>query len=60
MNRASLWGRCEGGEEVFEAVNKAIKTKKGVEVDLKTIGTLSDGTIVSEFCFTWSFKQRDK
>ena len=51
---------CEGGEEVFEAVNKAIKTKKGVEVDLKTIGTMSDGTIVSEFCFTWSFKQRDK
>ena len=52
--------KCEDGEDIFNAVDKAISTKKGVEVEVKTIGTLEDGTVVSEFYFTWSFKQRRK
>ena len=50
----------EDGEDIFNAVDKAISTKKGIEVEVKTIGTLEDGTVVSEFYFTWSFKQRRK
>tara|TARA_B100000686_G_scaffold217657_2_gene224753 strand:+ start:2068 stop:2577 length:510 start_codon:yes stop_codon:yes gene_type:complete len=52
--------KCEDGEDIFNAVDKAISTKKGIEIEVKTIGTLEDGTVVSEFYFTWSFKQRSK
>tara|TARA_X000001036_G_scaffold419317_1_gene439024 strand:+ start:64 stop:570 length:507 start_codon:yes stop_codon:yes gene_type:complete len=51
--------KCSEGEKIFEAVNEAIKTKKGVEAKVKTIGKMKDGTVVSEFYFTWSFKIRD-
>ena len=49
---------CNDGDKIFSAVNKALKTKKGVEIEAKSTGTLEDGTIVSEFHFTWSIKQR--
>ena len=45
-------------DKIFSAVNKALKTKEGVEIEAKSTGTLEDGTIVSEFYFTWSIKQR--
>ena len=50
--------RCDDGEKIFNAVTQAINSKKGVSVEVKSIGKLEDGTIVSEFFFTWSFKQR--
>jgi len=50
--------RCNDGEKIFKAVDQAISTNKGVEAKVKTVGTMSDGTKVSEFHFTWSFKQR--
>ena len=49
---------CNNGDEIFAAVEKCIKEKKGTKARVKTIGKLKDGTIVSEFYFTWSFKQR--
>ena len=49
---------CNDGDKIFSAVNKALKTKEGVEIEAKSTGTLEDGTIVSEFHFTWSIKQR--
>tara|TARA_A100000164_G_scaffold337867_1_gene331743 strand:- start:71 stop:583 length:513 start_codon:yes stop_codon:yes gene_type:complete len=49
---------CNDGDKIFSAVNKALKTKEGVEIEAKCTGTLEDGTIVSEFHFTWSIKQR--
>ena len=49
---------CNDGDKIFSAVNKALKTKEGVEIETKSTGTLKDGTIVSEFHFTWSIKQR--
>ncbi|WP_109830966.1 DUF4442 domain-containing protein [Reichenbachiella versicolor] len=51
---------CEDGEKLFSAVNKAIETKQGIEVTIHTTGRTSDGTIVSEFDFTWSFKERNR
>ena len=51
--------KCNDGEKIFDAVNKAVKTKKGVVAKVKTIGKMKDGTVVSEFYFTWSFKIRD-
>ena len=50
--------RCEDGEKIFKVVEEAIQTGRGVTVKAKSIGRLDDGTKVSEFYFTWSFKQR--
>ena len=51
---------CDDGEAVFNAVQKAKSISDGVDVKIKTTGTLDDGTIVSEFYFTWSLKQRKR
>lgn len=49
---------CEDGAKAFEAVEKCIETGEAAEATFKTIGKMKDGTVVSEFEFTWSFKQR--
>ena len=49
---------CEDGAKAFEAVQKCIETGESAEATFKTVGKMKDGTVVSEFEFTWSFKQR--
>lgn len=49
---------CNDGEKAFDAVNAAIATEEPQLATFKTIGKMNDGTVVSEFEFTWSFKQR--
>ena len=49
---------CEDGEKAFEAVEKCIPTGESAEATFRTVGKMKDGTVVSEFEFTWSFKQR--
>lgn len=49
---------CEAGAELFAAVDRAILTGEGQTATVETIGRLADGTEVSRFRFTWSFKQR--
>lgn len=49
---------CKDGAKAFEAVQKCIETGESAEATFKTIGRMKDGTVVSEFEFTWSFKQR--
>ncbi len=39
-------------------LNQAILSKEAVKYTAKTIGKMKDGTVVSEFEFTWSFKVR--
>jgi len=51
---------CSNVAQVFEAVAEAVSTGEGVKVPLRTVGTLADGTVVSEFTFTWSMKQRKR
>lgn len=51
---------CEDGLNAFDAVEKAIATGEATTATFKTIGKMEDGTVVSEFEFTWSFKQRSK
>ena len=50
--------RCTEGRKLFDAVNEALKTGAPVVVETKTVGTMRDGTIVSNFSFTWSFKKK--
>jgi hypothetical protein len=51
---------CEEGQKAFDAVEKCINSNDSAEATFKTVGKMNDGTIVSEFEFTWSFKQRKK
>lgn len=51
---------CEEGSKAFDAVDKAIATGEAQTTTFKTTGKMKDGTVVSEFEFTWSFKQRSK
>ena len=49
---------CDDGNAFFEAVEKCIETGEAATVKAKTVGRMKDGTVVSTFYFTWSFKQR--
>lgn len=49
---------CEDGHLAFEAVEKAVASGEAHSATFHTIGRLKNGAIVSEFDFTWSFKQR--
>ena len=49
---------CMHQGQAHDAVARAVESKKAQKLSLKTIGKMSDGTVVSEFIFTWSFKQR--
>ncbi len=51
---------CSEGHLIHEAVRKAIASGEGQEVTVETIGVLPDGTEVSRFRFTWSFKVRSR
>jgi hypothetical protein len=49
---------CEDNQRAFDAVNACIASGEAAEATFKTVGKMADGTVVSEFEFTWSFKQR--
>lgn len=49
---------CPDGQAVYRAVNETLATGEGVTAETKTTGRMADGTVVSEFSFTWSFKRR--
>jgi len=51
---------CESGPDFAAALENSIQTKEAVTVVAKTTGTVADGTIVSVFYFTWSFKIREQ
>lgn len=49
---------CVDGLNAFDAVDAAIKTGEPQTAVFKTEGKMKDGTLVSSFEVTWSFKQR--
>ncbi len=51
---------CTDGANIFAAVNRCLETGEPATVTAKTEGRMPDGTLVSTFYFTWSFKQRSK
>lgn len=48
---------CNDGIKIKNAVEQTIRTGKGVTVEAKSTGIDKNGDIVSEFYFTWTFKQ---
>ncbi|MEM9324535.1 MAG: DUF4442 domain-containing protein [Bacteroidota bacterium] len=49
---------CEDTIKAFEAVQQCIETGESHAATFETVGRMADGTEVSRFEFTWSFKQR--
>jgi len=50
---------CKDGLKIKEAVETCINTQEGVTVPVKSVGKDKHGDIVSEFNFTWTFKQKE-
>lgn len=50
---------CIDGRELFAAVRRACETGAAATATAETIGRMADGTEVSRFRFTWSFKKRE-
>jgi hypothetical protein len=51
---------CSEGHLIHQAVQKAIASGEGQEVTVETVGRMADGSEVSRFRFTWSFKVRSR
>ncbi|MCF6365903.1 MAG: DUF4442 domain-containing protein [Bacteroidales bacterium] len=54
--KSRVFFTCEDGLNIKNAVEKSIKTGEGIAVEAKSTGKTSEGEIVSEFYFTWTFK----
>ena len=51
---------CTDADKIYQAIAKTLKTGEGVTVTVESIGTQIDGTIISKFYFTWTFKAKVK
>ncbi len=51
---------CEGGEALFAAVRETLETGEATSAKMATVGRMADGTEVSRFSFTWSFKKKSR
>ncbi len=49
---------CAGGDQIFAAVAAAVASGETATAQVTTHGHMPDGTEVSRFTFTWSFKRR--
>jgi hypothetical protein len=49
---------CEDAGQAFDAVERCKKSGEAETATFHTVGKMKDGTIVANFEFTWSFKQR--
>lgn len=47
---------CTGGNDIRETIQKSIETGEGQLIVLTSIGTNTDGVVVSKFQFHWSIK----
>lgn len=50
---------CNQGEELEAVLEKAIATREGQTLRMRSVGVDEKGDQVSEFFFTWSFKVKD-
>lgn len=50
---------CNQGEELDAVLEKAITTREGQTLRMRSVGVDEKGDQVSEFFFTWSFKVKD-
>ncbi len=48
--------KCSDGKSLFEAVDRSVNNNTAETVVTKSIGTDSQGIIIAEFYFEWTFK----
>ena len=51
---------CAQGADIFDAVAQTVADGEPRQITVDSTGTMPDGTIVSQFRFTWSFKKRSQ
>ena len=56
--RGRITFKCEEGNEVMEAIQKAVETGEGQTIWMKSVGRDAAGDLVSEFEFQWTLKKR--
>ena len=56
--KSRLTFECFDGLKIKEAVQECKKTGEGKTVEVRSTGKDTEGDIVSEFYFTWTFKQK--
>jgi hypothetical protein len=49
---------CSDGQQINEAVERAISTGQSVTIKCRSVGTNESDEVVAQFYFTWSFKAR--
>ena len=47
---------CEGGKQIYEAIENSIATGESKSITVPSTGTNKNGEVVAAFLFTWSFK----
>lgn len=56
--RTKITFRCIEGDKIMEAITKSIETGEGQTAEVTSSGYDTDGDIVAEFKFTWTFKPK--
>ena len=56
--RTKITFKCLEGDKLSSAIAKSIETGEGQTAELTSIGYDTEGDIVSEFKFTWTFKPK--
>ena len=51
---------CDQVERLTAAVEEAYRSAEAVKIEVPVVATMADGTVVSRFSFTWSFKRSRK
>lgn len=51
-----IYFSCEGGQQILAAVEEAKNSTENVTVSVKVEGKTKNGTLVSAFHFSWSFR----
>ncbi|MBE0651105.1 MAG: DUF4442 domain-containing protein [Bacteroidales bacterium] len=58
--RSKVIFTCDNGKEIADAVKNAVSTGEGQTVTITSRGLDTQGDIVSEFKFTWTFKAKNQ
>ena len=56
--RTKITFKCAEGEQISAAVAKSIETGEGQTAEISSIGYDTEGDVVAEFKFVWTFKPK--
>lgn len=56
--RTKITFKCTDGEKISNAIERSIETGEGQTAEVTSIGYDTEGDVVAEFNFTWTFKPK--